>query len=105
MAAFPNRSLIIHPSRLPAFPGLEAQTQALDYGVKVSGCTVHFVDEDLDHGAIVLQRAVPVLDTDNAHSLAERILVEEHLAYTEAIARVVSGDYELRGRRYVKKTG
>ena len=102
VAAFPHRILNIHPSLLPAFPGLDAQQQAFDYGVKVAGCTVHFVDEDLDHGAIVLQRAIPVLETDDAHSLAERILAEEHIAYTEAIARVASGEYEVRGRRYVK---
>ena len=104
IAAFPNRILNIHPSLLPAFPGLDAQQQAFDYGVKIAGCTVHFVDEHLDHGAIILQRAIPVLDTDDAHSLAERILVEEHIAYTEAIARVASGDYEIRARRYVKRT-
>ena len=86
VAAFPNRILNIHPALLPAFPGLEAQEQAFDYGVKVTGCTVHFVDDELDHGAIVVQRAIPVLETDDAHSLAERILVEEHIAYTEAIA-------------------
>jgi phosphoribosylglycinamide formyltransferase-1 len=103
IAAFPNRILNIHPSLLPAFPGLEAQTQAFNYGVKVAGCTVHFVDEHLDHGAIMLQRAIPVLDADDAHSLAERILAEEHQAYTEAIARVVSGQYEVRGRRFVKR--
>jgi phosphoribosylglycinamide formyltransferase-1 len=102
VAAFPKRILNIHPALLPAFPGLEAQTQAFDYGVKVTGCTVHFVDDELDHGAIVLQRAIPVLDTDDAHSLAERILAEEHIAYSEAIARVVSGEYEVRGRRYVR---
>ncbi len=102
LAAFPNRILNIHPSLLPAFPGLDAQEQAFNYGVKVTGCTVHFVDEELDHGAIVVQRAVPVLDADDVHSLAERILKEEHLAYTEAIARVVSGEYEVRGRRHVK---
>ena len=88
---------------LPAFTGLEAQTQAFDYGVKVAGCTVHFVDEDLDHGVIVVQRAVPVLEADDAHTLAERILVEEHIAYSEAIARVTSGEYEIRGRRFVRK--
>src|SRR5580704_7139042 len=99
---FPRRILNIHPSLLPAFPGLDAQQQAFDYGVKVTGCTVHFVDDELDHGAIVLQRSVPVLDGDDAHSLAARILAEEHIAYTEAIARVVSGEYEVRGRRYVK---
>ena len=103
VAAFPHRILNIHPSLLPAFPGLEAQEQAFAYGVKVAGCTVHFVDEELDHGAIVVQRAVPVLDTDDEHALSERILREEHLAYTEAIARVVSGEYEVRGRRYLKK--
>jgi phosphoribosylglycinamide formyltransferase-1 len=105
IAAFQNRILNIHPALLPAFPGLDAQTQAFDYGVKVAGCTVHFVDEHLDHGAIVLQRAVPVLETDDAHSLAERILVEEHVAYSEALGRVVSGEYELRGRRFVRRKG
>jgi phosphoribosylglycinamide formyltransferase-1 len=103
VAAFRNRILNIHPSLLPAFPGLEAQRQAFDYGVKIAGCTVHFVDEHLDHGAIVLQRAIPVLDDDDAHSLATRILAEEHLAYPEAIARVASGEYELRGRRFVRR--
>jgi phosphoribosylglycinamide formyltransferase-1 len=103
VTAFPDRILNIHPSLLPAFPGLEAQTQAFDYGVKVAGCTVHFVDEHLDHGAIIVQRAIPVLDSDDAHSLAERILAEEHIAYTEAIARVASGEYEIRGRRFVKR--
>jgi phosphoribosylglycinamide formyltransferase-1 len=102
VAAFPHRILNIHPSLLPAFPGLDAQQQAFDYGVKVAGCTVHFVDEELDHGAIVLQRSIPVLETDDAHSLAERILAEEHIAYTEAVARVASGEYVIRGRRYVK---
>ena len=102
VAAFPNRILNIHPALLPAFPGLDVQQQALDYGVKVSGCTVHFVDDETDHGVIILQRTVPVEDSDDAHSLAERILVEEHIAYSEAIARVVSGEYEVRGRRYVK---
>ena len=103
VAAYPNRILNIHPSLLPAFPGLEAQQQALVYGVKVAGCTVHFVDEQLDHGAIVLQRAIAVLDADDAHSLSMRILAEEHQAYTQAIAMVVSGEYEIRGRRYVKR--
>ena len=103
IAAFPNRILNIHPSLLPAFPGLDAQTQAFEYGVKVAGCTVHFVDEDLDHGAIIVQRAIPVLDADDAHSLAERILAEEHIAYSEAIARVASGEYDLRGRRFVNR--
>jgi phosphoribosylglycinamide formyltransferase-1 len=103
VAAFPNRILNIHPSLLPAFPGLEAQTQAFDYGVRIAGCTVHFVDEHLDHGVIVLQRVIPVLESDDAHSLSERILAEEHIAYTEAIARVASGEYEIRGRRLVKR--
>ena len=103
VAAFPNRILNIHPSLLPAFPGLEAQTQAFDYGVKIAGCTVHFVDEHLDHGVIVLQRAIPVLDSDDAHSLSERILAEEHIAYTEAIVRVASGEYEIRGRRLARR--
>jgi phosphoribosylglycinamide formyltransferase-1 len=103
IAAFPNRILNIHPSLLPAFPGLNAQKQAFDYGVKVTGCTVHFVDEHLDHGAIILQRVVPVLETDDAHSLADRILAEEHIAYAEAIARVASGAYEIRERRYLER--
>lgn len=102
VAAFPHRILNIHPSLLPAFPGLDAQEQAFNYGVKVTGCTVHFVDDELDHGAIILQRSIPVLDEDDAHSLAARILAEEHIAYTEAIARVVGGEYEVRGRRYVR---
>jgi phosphoribosylglycinamide formyltransferase-1 len=103
ITAFPNRILNIHPSLLPAFPGLDAQQQAFDYGVKIAGCTVHFVDEHLDHGVIILQRAIPVLDSDDANSLAARILAEEHIAYTEAIARAVSGKYEIRGRRYVPR--
>lgn len=103
IAAFPNRILNIHPSLLPAFPGLNAQQQAFDYGVKVAGCTVHFVDEHLDHGAIILQRSIPVHDTDDAHALADRILAEEHIAYSEAIARVVSGAWEIQGRRYVRR--
>lgn len=101
--AFPNRILNIHPSLLPAFPGLEAQKQAFDYGVKVSGCTVHFVDEHLDHGAIILQKTVPVLENDDAHALAERILDQEHIAYTEAIQLLLSGDIEVQGRRVVRK--
>jgi phosphoribosylglycinamide formyltransferase-1 len=96
---FPRRILNIHPSLLPAFPGLEAQEQAFAYGVKVSGCTVHFVDEELDHGAILVQKTVPVLDTDDEHSLAVRILEQEHVAYTEAINLVLKGDYEIKGRR------
>jgi phosphoribosylglycinamide formyltransferase 1 len=101
--AFPNRILNIHPSLLPAFPGMEAQRQALEYGVKVSGCTVHFVDEHLDHGPIILQRIVPVLDGDDAHSLSARILEQEHVAYSEAVALVLSGEVEVRERRVVRK--
>ena len=101
ITAFRDRILNIHPSLLPAFPGLDAQTQAFEYGAKVAGCTVHFVDEKLDHGTIILQRVVPVLDADDAHALAERILVEEHIAYSEAIGRVVSGRYQIAGRRFV----
>ena len=104
IAAFPNRIVNIHPSLLPAFPGLDAQQQAFDYGVKIAGCTVHFVDEHLDHGAIILQRAIPVLESDDAHSLADRILAEEHIAYSEAIACVAGGEYEIQGRRYLKRT-
>jgi len=100
--AFPERILNIHPSLLPAFPGLDAQEQAFNYGVQVAGCTVHFVDEELDHGAIVLQKAVPVHEDDDAQVLAERILNQEHIAYSEAIARVLSGEYRFSGRRYVK---
>lgn len=103
LEAFPNRVLNIHPSLLPAFPGLDAQRQALEYGVQVSGCTVHFVDENLDHGVIILQRSVPVLPDDEEHSLSTRILAQEHLAYSEAIRMVLSGEYEIRGRRYVKR--
>jgi phosphoribosylglycinamide formyltransferase 1 len=99
--AFPQRILNIHPSLLPAFPGLEAQRQALEYGVTVSGCTVHFVDEELDHGVIVLQKTVPVLADDDEHTLAARILAQEHMAYAEAIDRVLSGKYRVAGRRYV----
>jgi phosphoribosylglycinamide formyltransferase-1 len=101
VAAFPQRILNIHPSLLPAFPGLDAQQQAFEYGVKVVGCTVHFVDEQLDHGVIVLQKTVPVLDDDDAHALAARILEQEHIAYAEAIARVLSGRYRIVGRRYL----
>src|SRR5437016_3089103 len=100
--AYPNRALNIHPSLLPAFPGLEAQKQALESGVKFSGCTVHFVDEHLDHGPIILQKVVPVLDHDDEHSLSARILGQEHLAYSEAIGLVLSGEIEVRDRRVVK---
>ena len=96
---FTHRILNIHPSLLPAFPGLEAQEQAFAYGVKVSGCTVHFVDEELDHGAIIVQKAVPVLDDDDEHSLALRILEQEHVAYTEAIRLVLGGEFKIAGRR------
>ena len=98
---FPDRILNIHPSLLPAFPGLDAQKQAFDYGVKISGCTVHFVDADLDHGAIILQRPVPVLDSDDDHALAARILEQEHIAYTEAIRIVLAGKYQIVGRRVI----
>ena len=100
---FPQRILNIHPSLLPAFPGLEAQEQAFAYGVKVSGCTVHFVDEELDHGAIIVQKAVPVLDSDSERTLAARILEQEHVAYTEAIRIVLTGSYEVVGRRLVRR--
>jgi phosphoribosylglycinamide formyltransferase-1 len=100
---FPHRILNIHPSLLPAFPGLEAQEQAFAYGVKVSGCTVHFVDEELDHGAIIVQKTVPVLDEDDEHSLAARILAQEHIAYTEAINLVLGGNFEIAGRRLKKR--
>ncbi len=99
---FPQRILNIHPSLLPAFPGLEAQKQAFDYGVKISGCTVHFVDEQLDHGAIILQKTVPVLDTDDDHTLAARILKQEHIAYSEAINIVLRGDYKIMDRRLLR---
>jgi len=100
---FSNRVLNIHPALLPSFPGLEGQKQAFEYGVKVSGCTVHFVDEQLDHGAIIVQRAVPVYDSDDEHSLAERILEQEHIAYSEAIRIVLEGNYEIVGRRMVRR--
>ncbi len=100
---FRGRVLNIHPSLLPAFPGLDAQRQAVEHGVKVSGCTVHFVDETLDGGPIVLQRAVPVLDSDTPEDLAARILKEEHVAYPEAVALVASGACRVEGRRV--KTG
>ena len=102
---FPHRILNIHPSLLPAFAGLEAQEQAYAYGVKVAGCTVHFVDEELDHGAIIVQKAVPVLDTDDEHTLAARILEQEHIAYSEAINIVLAGKYEVVGRKLVMNAG
>src|SRR5580700_6850773 len=99
---FPAKILNIHPSLLPAFPGLEAQQQAFAYGAKVSGCTVHFVDEELDHGAIVVQKPVPVLDGDDERTLAERILEQEQIAYTEAIRIVLEGKFKMEGRRMVR---
>ncbi len=101
--AFPNRILNIHPSLLPAFPGLDAQKQAIEYGARVSGCTVHIVDEHLDHGPIIVQKTVPVLETDDEHTLSARILEQEHIAYTEAIRLMLSGEVEVRGRRVVRK--
>ena len=100
---FPHRILNIHPSLLPAFPGLEAQEQAFAYGVKMAGCTVHFVDEELDHGPIVVQKAVPVLDGDDEHTLSARILEQEHIAYSEAINLVLEGNYEIIGRKLVRR--
>jgi len=100
---FPHHILNIHPSLLPAFPGLEAQEQAVAYGVKVSGCTVHFVDEELDHGPIIVQKAVQVLDGDDEHTLAQRILEQEHAAYSEAIRLVLEGRFEVVGRRLTRK--
>jgi phosphoribosylglycinamide formyltransferase 1 len=102
--AFPNRIVNIHPSLLPAFPGMDAQKQALEYGVKITGCTVHFVDEHLDHGPIILQKTVPVLDGDDVHTLSARILEQEHVAYSEAIALILSGNIEVKDRR-VLRTG
>ena len=102
--AFPDRIINIHPSLLPAFPGLDAQRQAIEYGVKISGCTVHFVDEHLDHGAIILQKAVEVADADTAESLSAKILEHEHALYVEALKKIVSGNFEIVGRR-VKEIG
>jgi phosphoribosylglycinamide formyltransferase-1 len=102
--AFPERILNIHPSLLPAFPGLDAQKQALEHGVKISGCTVHLVDEFLDAGPIVLQAAVPVLDGDTIESLSARILAEEHRIYSDAIRIVLSGQFDIQGRRLIVGT-
>jgi phosphoribosylglycinamide formyltransferase-1 len=99
-----GRMLNIHPSLLPAFPGLHAQRQALEYGAQLAGCTVHFVDEVMDGGVIVLQRTCAILPEDTEQSLSARVLHEEHLAYAEAIARVISGEYEAVGRRYLPKS-
>jgi phosphoribosylglycinamide formyltransferase-1 len=101
--AFPNRIVNIHPSLLPAFPGMDAQKQALAYGVKVTGCTVHFVDEHLDNGPIILQKTVPVLDGDDVQTLSARILEQEHAAYSEAIGLVLSGEVEIIERRVLRK--
>lgn len=98
---FPNRIVNIHPSLLPSFKGLDAQRQAVEYGVKISGCTVHFVDEHLDHGAIISQKAVEVLDDDTPESLSERILASEHRTYVEALSRIADGNYKILGRRVV----
>jgi phosphoribosylglycinamide formyltransferase-1 len=104
VAAFPNRILNVHPSLLPAFPGLDAQHQAFNYGAKVAGCTVHFVDEAVDHGVIILQKTVPVLDEDTPEALSARILEQEHQAYPEAISRVLSDDYTIQNRRHLRRT-
>jgi len=101
--AFPNRILNIHPSLLPAFPGLEAQRQALEHGVRLAGCTVHFVDENLDSGPILIQTAVPVLDADTVETLSARILEQEHRIYSEALRIVIAGNYRIEGRRVVFK--
>src|SRR6201997_2859195 len=101
VAAFPNRILNIHPSLLPSFPGLESQRQALEYGVKFAGCTVHFVDENLDAGPIVLQAIVPVVDEDTEASLSEKILKEEHRIYSEAVKIVLEGKFKIAGRRVI----
>jgi phosphoribosylglycinamide formyltransferase 1 len=104
VAAFPSRILNIHPSLLPSFPGLESQKQALDYGAKFAGCTVHFVDENLDAGPIILQAAVPIEDQDTEASLSDKILREEHRIYTQAVKLVLAGNYKITGRR-VTRTG
>jgi phosphoribosylglycinamide formyltransferase-1 len=101
VAAYPQRILNIHPSLLPSFPGLEAQRQALEYGVKFSGCTVHLVDENLDAGPILAQAIVPIQDTDTDETLSARILAEEHRIYTEAVRMVLSGNYRIEGRRVI----
>jgi phosphoribosylglycinamide formyltransferase 1 len=102
VACFPQRILNIHPSLLPSFPGLEAQKQALEYGVKIAGCSVHFVDENLDAGPIILQAAVPVEDGDDEHTLAARILKEEHRIYTQALKFILEGNYRIAGRRVLR---
>jgi phosphoribosylglycinamide formyltransferase 1 len=102
VAAFPGKILNIHPSLLPSFPGLESQRQALEHGVKLAGCTVHFVDENLDAGPIILQAVVPVLDSDDEHSLSQRILKEEHRIYSEAVKIVLEGKWRIEGRRVLR---
>jgi len=102
VAKFPNRILNIHPSLLPSFPGLESQRQALEYGVKLAGCTVHFVDENLDAGPIIVQAVVPVKDEDTEASLSERILKEEHRIYSEAVRIVLEGKFKIEGRRVLR---
>ncbi|MBI4479171.1 MAG: phosphoribosylglycinamide formyltransferase [Acidobacteria bacterium] len=104
VSQFPNRVLNIHPSLLPAFPGLEAQRQALEHGVKFTGCTVHFVDENLDAGPILLQAVVPILDDDSVDMLAARILKEEHRIYSEAVKLVLSSHWKIAGRRVLRTT-
>jgi phosphoribosylglycinamide formyltransferase-1 len=99
VSAFPQAILNIHPSLLPAFPGLESQRQAIEHGAKFSGCTVHFVDENLDAGPIVMQACVPIEDDDTPDTLAARILVQEHRIYTEAVKIVLEGRYRIEGRR------
>jgi len=101
IAAWPHRILNIHPSLLPAFPGVDAQAQAIEYGVKVSGCTVHFVDENLDAGPIIVQRTVPVRDDDDADALAARILEQEHIAYVEALEKLRTRKWRIEGRRVI----
>jgi len=105
VAAFPQRILNIHPSLLPSFPGLESQRQALEYGVKFAGCSVHFVDENLDAGPIVLQAVVPVEDDDSVADLSDRILREEHRIYSEAVRIVLEGKYKIEGRRVLHTNG
>src|SRR5271165_6098366 len=104
VAAFPQRILNIHPSLLPSFPGLESQRQALEYGVKFAGCTVHFVDENLDAGPIILQATVPIHDADDEHTLSERILQQEHRIYTEAVKIILEGNYKIAGRRVLHRS-
>ena len=105
VAAFPGRILNIHPSLLPSFPGLDAQHQALQHGVKITGCTVHLVDEQLDSGPIILQAAVPVLDDDSIETLSQRILAEEHRIYTQAIGIILGGRFKIVGRRVLQAAG